>query len=74
MSGRTRWLLGALAAFVASVVVVPTALAGDPPKPPSITVNVNGTQNGTVDQSNASARSGKANANGGSIRFYPLQL
>ena len=36
VSSRTRWLLGALAAFAASVVVIPTALAGPPVVQPVI--------------------------------------
>ena len=66
VSSRTRWLLGALAAFAASVVVVPTALAGPPVvQPVIVTVHVSASQAAAVDQSNASARSGSANANGG---------
>ena len=63
MSGKTRWLLAAIAAFGAFLVIAQSAMASKPP-PPNVTVDQTGTQVASVDQSGASADS-KASSKGG---------
>ena len=68
MSARTRLLLVGSLLALAAFVAVPAALAGNPVpvvQPLIVHINVSGTQQSAVDQSNATATSGNANANGG---------